>query len=86
MGITARISAERLYAPPLLAVAEDLAEEGLSHRVTCDSLPDMARYLLEMAQERSGFVTGEERVRLDAIVAKLEEILIELETIPCTTP
>ena len=81
MGITAQIGEEHFHAVPLLAVAEYLAEEGLSHRMACDILPDMVHYVLNMVRERAGLVTGDEQVRLDAIGAKLEEILIELENI-----
>ncbi len=33
MGITAQIGEEHFHAVPLLAVAEYLAEDGLSHRI-----------------------------------------------------
>ncbi len=86
MGITAQIGEEHFPASPLLAVAQYLAEEGLSHRMTSDILPDMVRYVLNMVRERAGLVTGEERIRLDEIRAKLEEVLIDLENIPGAIP
>jgi len=86
MGITAQIGEEHFHASPLLAVAEYLAEEGLSHRMTSDILPDIVRYVLNMLRGRAGLVTGEEQVRLDEITAKLEEILIDLENIPGAIP
>lgn len=86
MGITAQIGEEHFHASPLLAVAEYLAEEGLSHRMTSDILPDMVRYVLNMVRERAGLVTGEEQIRLDEIRAKLEEVLIDLENIPGAAP
>ena len=86
MGITAQIGEEHFHASPLLAVAEYLAEEGLSHRMTSDILPDMVRYVLNMVRERAGLVTGEEQIRLDEIRAKLEEVLIDLENIPGAIP
>jgi hypothetical protein len=46
----------------------------------------MVRYMLNMVSERAGLVTGEEKIRLDEIRAKLEEVLIDLENIPGAIP
>jgi MFS superfamily sulfate permease-like transporter len=86
MEITAHIGEEHFHAVPLLAAAEYIAEEGLGHRMACDILPDMVRYVMNMVRERASLVTGDERVRLDGIGAKLEEILIGLANIPPAQP
>lgn len=85
-GITARIGAEHFHARTLFAVAQYLAEEGLSQRASCDILPDMVRSVLDMVSVRAGLVLGEEHERLGIIRAQLEEILSELETMPCEIP
>jgi high affinity sulfate transporter 1 len=82
MGITEQIGEEHFHAVPLLAVAQYLGEEGLSHRMSCDILPDMVGYVLFMVRERAGLAKGEEKERLDAIISKLEEIKSQLENVP----
>jgi sulfate permease, SulP family len=83
MGITAQIGEGHFHARTLFAVAQYLTEEGLNQRVACDILPDMVRSVLDMVRERAGLVTGEEHERLGVIRSQLEEILSELETMPC---
>ena len=86
LGITARIGEENFHSRTLFAVAQYLAEEGLSKRMTCDILPDMVRSVLVMVIERTALVKGEERERLELIRTQLEGILQELETMPCEIP
>ncbi len=86
MGITEKIGADNFHARTLFAVAQYLAEEGLSKRVSCDILPDMVRCVREMVIERTGLVKGEERAQLDLIRSQLDGILRKLETMPCEIP
>ena len=85
-GITEQIGAQHFHARTLFAVAQYLTEEGLSKRVSCDILPDMVRSVLDMVSARAGLVKGEEQERLDVIQSQLEDILRELETMPCEIP
>lgn len=84
MGITAQIGVRHFHAVPLLAVADYLSDEGLNQRISCDILPDIVSFVLDMVRERAELVTGEEQERLDLVKSKLEEILRELKrNSPC---
>jgi high affinity sulfate transporter 1 len=85
-GVAEQIGAQHFHARTLFAVAQYLAEEGLSKRVSCDILPDMVRNVRDMVRERADLVNGEERERLYVIRSQLEDILRELETMPCEIP
>ncbi|MBI5247898.1 MAG: SulP family inorganic anion transporter [Desulfomonile tiedjei] len=87
MGITAQIGEGNFHAVPLLAVAEYLSGEGLNHRILCDVLPDMMRFLMKIVRERAGLLDGEEPKRLEEVASKLEKIMRELTNeFSCETP
>ncbi len=83
LGITKQIGEENFHARTLLAVAQYLAEEGLSKRMSSDILPDLVKHVYEMVCERANRVEGEERERLDHIRLRLEAILRELDEMSC---
>ena len=83
LGITKQIGEENFHARTLLAVAQYLAEEDLSKRMSCDILPDLVKHVYEMVCERANRVEGEERERLDHIRLRLEAILRELDEMSC---
>jgi len=85
LGISAQIGEGHIHEHTLFAVAQYLDEEGLSERFACDILPDIANALRDMVRERAALVKGEEHERLDAIGSKLEEIVSELQPLPCET-
>ena len=83
LGITKQIGEENFHARTLLAVAQYLAEEGLSKRMSSDILPDLVKHVYEMVCERANRVEGEEQERLDHIRLRLEAILRELDEMSC---
>lgn len=83
MGITQQIGEQHFHSRTLYAVAQYLAQEGLSRRASCDILPDMVRNVLDMICDRAALIRGDERERLEVIRSRLEEILRELETMHC---
>ena len=83
LGITSQIGEENFHARTLFAVAQYLAEEGLSKRMSCDILPDLVKCVHAMVCERASRLDGEERERLDHIRLRFETILRELDEMSC---
>ncbi len=78
-GISQKIGLDRFHPRTLFAVASYLSEEGVSHAVTSDILPDMIRCVQDLISARAQNVRPSDRSRLQVISYKLEMILEEVE-------
>ncbi len=85
-GIVERIGDENIHPRTLFAVASYLTEEGMAHQATCDILPDLIRCVMDLAAARCERLEGEDRQAMDTVCHQLDDILRDLERIPCEIP